>query len=188
MPSSPSERDSSGSCERLTRNRTLRSKCWCRRRIAAGARNDRDELRAQADRTGGHPRVFYLDDRERTLDSPIDKVMLAVTAFADELKRVKDGQTVYDKVAEKACRGHVVGGVVFGYDNIPVVGPTGKRSHVERVINQSQAAVVRRVFAESAAGTGFARLAKLLNAEKAAAPKLSEVVRPAGPPRPYAWF
>ena len=30
---------------------------------------------------------FYLEDRERTLDSPTDKIMLSLTAFADELER-----------------------------------------------------------------------------------------------------
>jgi len=32
---------------------------------------------------------FYLEDRERTLDSPTDKIMLSLTAFADELEREK---------------------------------------------------------------------------------------------------
>jgi hypothetical protein len=114
---------------------------------------------------------FYLDDRERTLDSPMDEVMLAVTTFADELKRVMDDQMVYDKAAAKARQGYVVGAVVFGYDNQAVLGPSGKRSHVIRVINEPQAAVVRRVFSISAAGTGFARLAKMLNAEGAPAPR-----------------
>ena len=30
---------------------------------------------------------FYLEDRERTLDSPTDKIMMSLTAFADELER-----------------------------------------------------------------------------------------------------
>ncbi len=30
---------------------------------------------------------FYLEDRERTLDSPTDKIMLSLTTFADELER-----------------------------------------------------------------------------------------------------
>lgn len=114
---------------------------------------------------------FYLDDRERTLDSPLDKITLAVTAFADELKRVKDGQAVYDKVATKARHGFVVGCRVFGYDNVEVKGPSGKRSHVERALNEAQAAVVRRIFAMSAAGTGYSRIAKILNTEDAPAPK-----------------
>jgi hypothetical protein len=32
---------------------------------------------------------FYLKDRQRTLDSPTEKVMLTLTAFADELAREK---------------------------------------------------------------------------------------------------
>jgi hypothetical protein len=32
-------------------------------------------------------RRFALEDRERTLDSPTDKIMLSLTAFADELER-----------------------------------------------------------------------------------------------------
>jgi DNA invertase Pin-like site-specific DNA recombinase len=39
--------------------------------------------------TGGVRVFFYLEDRERTLDSPTDKIMLSLTAFADELEREK---------------------------------------------------------------------------------------------------
>jgi len=121
-------------------------------------------------------RVFhYLADKERTLDSPLDEIMLSLVAFADELKRVKDGQHVYDKVAAKAKRGYVVGAVTFGYDNVPVLGPTGKRSHVVRAINEAQAAVVRRIFAMSAAGMGYSRIADTLSTEDAPAPKPKRV-------------
>ena len=37
--------------------------------------------------TAGVRVFFYLEDRERTLDSPTDKIMLSLTAFADELER-----------------------------------------------------------------------------------------------------
>ena len=39
---------------------------------------------------------FYLEDRERTLDSPTDKIRLSLTAFADELEREKARQRTYD--------------------------------------------------------------------------------------------
>lgn len=58
---------------------------------------------------------FYLEDRERTLDSLTDKLMLPVTAFADELEREKTRQRTYDALARKARMGHVTGGRVFGY-------------------------------------------------------------------------
>jgi hypothetical protein len=65
----------------------------------------------------------------------------------------------------KARAGHVTGGVVFGYDNVRVDG------HVERRINRGEAAVVTRSFQLYVAGQGFATIAKLLNADRAAAPK-----------------
>jgi site-specific DNA recombinase len=121
-------------------------------------------------------RVFhYLHDKERTLDGPMDKIMLSLVAFADELKRVTDGLAVYDKVAAKAKRGYVVGALTFGYDNVSVPGPSGKRSHVVRAINEAQATVVRRIFAMSAAGMGYSRIARTLNTEGAPAPKPKRV-------------
>jgi DNA invertase Pin-like site-specific DNA recombinase len=39
--------------------------------------------------TAGVRVFFYLEDRERKLDSPTDKIMLSLTAFADELEREK---------------------------------------------------------------------------------------------------
>src|SRR5467141_1452456 len=39
---------------------------------------------------------FYLEDRERTLDSPTDKIMRSLTTFADELEREKARQRTYD--------------------------------------------------------------------------------------------
>jgi DNA invertase Pin-like site-specific DNA recombinase len=70
--------------------------------------------------TAGVRVFFYLEDRERTLDSPTDKIMLSLTAFADELEREKARQRTYDAMLRKAKAGHVTGGRVFGYDNVEV--------------------------------------------------------------------
>src|SRR6478672_1200967 len=48
---------------------------------------------------------FYLEDRERTLDSPTDKIMLSLTTFADELEREKARQRTYDAMLRKAKAG-----------------------------------------------------------------------------------
>src|SRR5215510_9048488 len=77
---------------------------------------------------------FYLEDRERTLDSPTDKIMLSLTAFADELEREKARQRTRDAMVRKAQSGHVTGGWCYGYRNIDVTGTDGKRSHVTREI------------------------------------------------------
>ena len=117
---------------------------------------------------------FYLEDRERTLDSPTDKIMMSLTAFADELEREKARQRTHDAMLRKAKAGHVTGGRVFGYDNVRV------DAHVERRINETEAAIVRRIFELRADGIGQTRIAKQLNAEGATAPRSQRG-------RPRAW-
>ncbi len=134
--------------------------------------------------TAGVRVFFYLDDRERTFDSPTDKLLMSVTAFADELEREKARQRTYDAMLRKARAGHVTGGRVFGYDNFEVLGePDAQgrqhRQRVERRINEAEAAVVRRIFELCAAGTGYTRIAKTLNAERVPCPR-PQRGRPAG--------
>jgi site-specific DNA recombinase len=114
---------------------------------------------------------FYMENRERTLDSPTDKIMLSLTAFADELEREKARQRTYDAMLRKARAGHVCGGRVFGYDNIEILGIDGKRSHVERRINDGEAAIIRQIFELSVVGHGVKAITKLLNASGAPSPR-----------------
>jgi DNA invertase Pin-like site-specific DNA recombinase len=60
---------------------------------------------------------FYLDDRERTLDSPMEKAMLALQSMSDEMEREKARQRTYDAMVRKARAGYVTSGRTFGYDN-----------------------------------------------------------------------
>lgn len=123
----------------------------------------------------------YLDDEEIDLNSTISKFMMSAATFAAELERDRARQRVVDTMARKARAGHVCGGACFGYDNVAVVGPDGKRSHTARTINAAEAAVVRRIFEMSArGGVGFTRIAKALNADGAPCP------RPV-PGRPAGW-
>jgi site-specific DNA recombinase len=123
---------------------------------------------------------FYLEDRERTLDSPTDKIMLSLTAFADELEREKARQRTFDAMQRKARAGHLTGGRTFGYDNVDVVGPDGRRSHVTRRINPAEAAIVRRIFELYARGYGLKAITVTLNTEGAPAPRAQQG-------RPTAW-
>ena len=104
--------------------------------------------------TAGVRVFFYLEDRERTLDSPTDKIMLSLTAFADALEREKARQGTRDAMVRKAHAGYVTGGGCFGYRNVEIVGSDGKRSHVEREIEPTEADIIRQIFRLSAAGYG----------------------------------
>ena len=121
--------------------------------------------------TAGVRVFYYLEDRERTLDSPTEKLLLSVATFADEMERVKARARTRDAMVRKARAGHVAAGRKYGYDNVAVTGPDGNRSHVDRQINEAEATVVRRIFELAAAGYGFRRIAHALNAEAAPAPR-----------------
>lgn len=48
---------------------------------------------------------FYLEDREPTLNGPIEKAMLSLETMADEMEREKARQRVYDTMIRKARAG-----------------------------------------------------------------------------------
>ena len=124
--------------------------------------------------TAGVRVFFYLEDRERTLDSPTDKIMLSLTAYSDELEREKARQRTCDAMQRKAKAGHVTGGRVFGYDNVEILGSNGERSHVERRINQPEADVIRQIFESCSSGEGLRAIAKRLNAAGARTPRAQQ--------------
>lgn len=125
--------------------------------------------------TAGVRVFFYLEDRERTLDSLTDKIMLSLTAFADELEREKARQRTYDAMQRKARAGLVIGGRVFGYDNVRQ--DTGG---VVRVVNHAEAAIVRDIFDRCAKGQGFRMIAHALNEAGAPSPRAQQG-------RPHGW-
>jgi DNA invertase Pin-like site-specific DNA recombinase len=134
--------------------------------------------------TSGVRVFFYLENRERRLESPTDKILLSLTTYADELEREKARQRVTDAMHRKARAGHVTGGRVFGYDNVEILSAPDehgrrRRERVERRINQAEAAIVRRVFDLCAAGNGYTGIAKLLNADRVPCPRPQQG-RPAG--------
>ena len=129
--------------------------------------------------TAGVRVFFYLEDRERTLDTPTDKIMLSLTAFADELEREKARQRTYDAMLRRARAGQVTGGACFGYRNVEILGPGGKRSHVTREVEPGEAAVIVSIFERCASGSGLTTIAKQLNDEHALSPRAQQG-RPGG--------
>jgi site-specific DNA recombinase len=106
--------------------------------------------------------------------------MLALQTMSDEMEREKTRQRVIDAMTRKAKAGHATGGRCYGYDNLEVHGLDGRRSHVTRKVNETEAVTVRRIFEMCAAGKGVKTIAKTLNADGAPAPRPH-------PNRPRAW-
>jgi site-specific DNA recombinase len=71
--------------------------------------------------------------------------------------------------------GHVVGGRLYGYRNGDILGEPDrdgrrKRLHVECRVNETEAAVIQRIFELCASGKGCKRIVSTLNEENAPAP------------------
>ena len=79
--------------------------------------------------------------------------------------RRSTSRLVTDVSFRKARAGYVAGGKVYGYVNVRVGG------HVERRIDETQAAVVVRIFTLCANGVGLGRIAKQLNDEGIPSPR-----------------
>ena len=98
---------------------------------------------------------FYLENRECTFDHPLDKLQFSIVQAMDEMERARASQRATDKAISQARAGHVTGGRVFGYDNVPVIGGNGKRSHVTHRI-----AVAARCLIASIVSTATPRPAR----------------------------
>jgi DNA invertase Pin-like site-specific DNA recombinase len=125
--------------------------------------------------TAGVRVFYYLEDRERTLDSPTDKVLLAVNAYAGELEREMARQRSRDAARQRATHGYVTGGTCFGYRNVRT-----DSGRVVREIDPKESAVVVRIFELCRDGKGPRRIAQTLNAEHAPAPRAQQR-------RPHGW-
>lgn len=115
--------------------------------------------------------LFYYYTRERVkLDSALDKLLLVVRNFAAESEREKTSQRTHEHLMTKARKGLVVGGRVYGYDNVEIANGD-QRLRVEYRINEVEAAIVREIFRRYADGEGLRAIAKDLNARGVTPPK-----------------
>ena len=93
----------------------------------------------------------YLDNRSLTPRDAIGKLISSVQGFSDEDHREKSSKKGHEAHTRLVQQAKVTGGRVYGYRNVDVhkgVDSQGRpiRSHVERVIHEPEAEVIRRIF------------------------------------------
>ena len=118
----------------------------------------------------------YVHGKSLTPRRAIDKIMSNVQGFADEAHREATSERVHEAHARLHKAGHCVGGRIFGYKNRTIYkgeDAHGRplKTHVERVIDPDEAAVVRRIFELYDSGYGLKRIAKMLTDEGSASVK-----------------
>ena len=116
---------------------------------------------------------YYATGEEVEYETAVDKFMVAARNFASELEREKTAQRTREHLELKARQGLNVGGRVYGYDNIEVVDPLGRRQ-VQYRVNIDQAETIREIFRRYAAGEGLRTITKDLNARRVAPPTVGK--------------
>jgi len=110
--------------------------------------------------------VWYYADRQRvSTETAMHRGMLGMKATFAAAEREAAQQRTREAMRSKAQRGHVAGGMVYGFRNVRTA------HHVEREIVAAEAHVIVRIFEEIAAGRGFAKVAKGLNADAVQGPR-----------------
>ena len=110
-------------------------------------------------------------------DSEQAEVLLATHGIVDSLYIKELAKKTHRGVQGRALQGLHTGGRCFGYRSVPIEDPTRTdtygRPHIVGVqleIEPDQAAVVRRIFTDYAAGDSIKTIAKRLNAERIPTP------------------
>lgn len=104
--------------------------------------------------------VWSYADRNRVdTRTAMSRGMLTMKATFAAAEREAAQERTREALRRKAAAGHVAGGRVLGYDNVR----QGDGGPVVRVVNEAEAAIVRRIFEMAAEGKGLLKIARALN-------------------------
>lgn len=121
--------------------------------------------RDMEDLAGLHKRLTFLGIEIRAVhEGPVNTVLVGLRGLVGQLYREDNAHKVRRGMAGVIRAGRAGGGRAYGYDIVP--GERGRR-----IVNEAEAAIVRRIFAEFLAGRSPRAIAAALNAERVAPPR-----------------
>lgn len=141
------------------------------------SRNLVDSLRIFEQLRFAHVRMIFISQGIDS-DSPQARVLFGIHGIVDSLYIEELAGKVLRGLEGRALAKLHTGGRCFGYTNTPIVDPNRKDSYgrpvitgVRLVVNETEAATVRRIFERYAAGHSLKRIAKDLNRDGVQSPK-----------------
>ena len=113
--------------------------------------------------------LWYYKEKRQVAIGNWEELSIGVQGFVDSGQRLKASADAREGLTERARKGYNTGGVVYGYQNVPVMGKMAsgqdKRLYTDFRINQKEANVVRRIFEMYRAGYGPRIIAKTANGD-----------------------
>lgn len=97
--------------------------------------------------------------------TPSGKMQFQMLALIGEFERGTIAQNVKMGMNAKAKSGEWCGGIVLGYDLVTIPEEGTKRNHTELIINEKEAAIIRRIFKSFTQGNGYKSITNQLNKE-----------------------
>lgn len=115
-------------------------------------------------------RIFFYDSREEVRAQEVmDVVMTVIKGAAAETELHAIRSRTREALIRRVENGCVAGGRTFGYDNVRRKNADGSE-YTHAVINENQAAIVRRIFREFAEGRGLKAIVIGLNDDRIPSP------------------
>jgi DNA invertase Pin-like site-specific DNA recombinase len=129
-------------------------------------REQSETLSLQVRLTKAGYRIFhYQDNIELKVGTATEKLMAQIPNFGHEHFKEQIALKTAAALRKKAQQGHVAGGRLYGYRNVPTNG------HSERVRDDAESAVVRDIFKWYVEGISEREIAERLNKRGVAAPR-----------------
>lgn len=122
-------------------------------------------------RDAGAALYFYGTGERVEASKAIDDAMTFLRGFGAQLELEAIRSRTAEALRARVRSGRLAGGRCYGYRNIQNPDPDGRRKNTRAVVDEAEAEVVRRMFAEYAAGRGHVAIAKALNAERIPSPR-----------------
>lgn len=97
--------------------------------------------------------------------TPAGKMQFQMMALIGEFERGTIAQNVKMGMNAKAKAGEWCGGIVLGYDLIPIPEEGTKKKRTELIINEKEAQIIRRIFKSFIQGNGYKSITNQLNKE-----------------------
>jgi DNA invertase Pin-like site-specific DNA recombinase len=111
-------------------------------------------------------RLFFYDSRQEvSATTAMDQVTTFIRGTGHQIELEGIRSRTKEALRNRVRMGRLAGGACYGYKNVQHPDADGRRKNTTAVIDETQAEIVRRIFSEARAGSGFKKIAVGLNAD-----------------------
>ncbi len=116
---------------------------------------------------------YYVTGQQVQFANAIDQATTFIQGTGHQMELEAVRSRTREALRSRVREGRIAGGRCYGYDLVRKSDPSG-RGYTVAVVNEAQAAVVRRIYADYLAGRGLKAIARALNRESVPCPTVGK--------------